>query len=700
MRSANRERTYRFPALNGGLNLRDAEINLKDNESPEIVNLWWEDGVLQARPGQERATSGWGGGSYSGYAFPASDAVYAATTFQEGVVVHVGASLYTWHGNFRELRRVTSPGNASIATGVPRNAGTFFRFGNDLFYKNAGGFYRLTYNASHGPLTAPLTISRVADNAFIPTVLVNADPATGQGDPYQSENRLSPQKRVRYVALSVPENVVRTGNGLTRVFSMGVTASENLRGVSAVYVDTALLKPALYSVDVRSGSVLFNTAPAENSVLTFTLDIGQLEYHLPADSVEAVTQVRVDGLTMVQSRDYAADPVTGTVTFTQAPPAAASVEITYRQQNAAALAEIMACPYALACGTGERLCIVTGGAEQCPEAVYWSGVTESGPDPSYWPEESRNLIGGDVTGFGGQYDQIIVFQSRRIGKLSLSNKTLNGRDSISLTYSGVHDKIGCDLPRSVQLIGNNLTFANTSGGVYQVLSSSAARENNVRCLSGKINGSDTRPGLLHDMRVAGTGPVCSLDDGQRYWLAVNDHVWLWDYSLSDSADPVWFFFTGLSPRALSMRDRAPCLVNAAAQTVRLGPVLSDFGEAVRKVYQFPVRNFGGYDRLKDVRAVLFSLRADTPSDVAVLYETDYETRADLLSLHVAGYDRLTDRNLEVRDLSVPRHAAVFRRRPKCRHVRHFSLRLENNAAGQNLAPYSVEIQIRYQGRDR
>ncbi|MBQ9493613.1 MAG: hypothetical protein IJR54_07775, partial [Oscillibacter sp.] len=50
--------TFRFGALNGGLNIRDAEINLKDNESPEIVNLWWEDGVLQARPGQVRATSG------------------------------------------------------------------------------------------------------------------------------------------------------------------------------------------------------------------------------------------------------------------------------------------------------------------------------------------------------------------------------------------------------------------------------------------------------------------------------------------------------------------------------------------------------------------------------------------------------------------------------------------------------------------
>ncbi|MBR4211091.1 MAG: hypothetical protein IKR84_01710 [Oscillibacter sp.] len=695
MANSKRERTFRFPSLDGGLNLRDAEINLKDNESPEIVNLWWDDGVLQSRPGQEYATSGYGAGSYSGYSFGASDVVYAVTTFQEGVIAHIGASFYTWHGVWNQLRQVVT-GDSTLYRGVPRNAGTFFRFGNNLYYKNVGGFFKLTYDSTHSFLHNPFEVSRVADTAFIPTILVNADPATGQGDDYQPANRLSARKRVRYRPASVPENVILYGDGFTRGFSVGRTAAENLRGISAVYVGATLLRPALYSVDLRTGSVLFNTAPAEDAVLTFALDVGQLEYHLPAERVDAVTLVAVDGLTYTAGRDYSVDTAAGIVTFAQAPPDNARVEITYSKADAAALSAVMNCPYAVAGGTGERLCIVAGRGD----TVYWSGVTESGPDASYWPADARNVIGGAVTGFGGQYDQILVFQSQRIGKLSLSGKTANGYDRISVTYSAVNDKIGCDLPQSIQLIGNNLTFANTSGGVYQVLSSSAARENNVRCLSEKVNGSDTRPGLLYDMRIAGSGPVCSLDDGKRYWLSVNGHVWLWDYSVSSNSDPVWFYFTGLDARALSIRDGVPCLFNAAVRVVRLGPTLSDFGEGIWKAYQFPARNFGSYDRLKDVDTALFSLRADAPSDVAVLYETDYETRADRVSLYVEGHNRLTDRNLEVRDLSVPRHAAVFRRRPKCRHVRHFSLRLENDTAGQNLAPYSVELRVRYEGRER
>lgn len=687
--AARREKTFRISALDGGLNLRDAEISLKDNESPEIVNLWWDEGGLRSRPGQETVASGWGSGSYSGYSFAASDVVYAAAPFEEGVVAHIGASLYTWHGQFRELRRVS--GSGGVATSVPRNAGTFFRFGNVLYYKNVGGFYRLAYNASHSYLTSPLALSRVADSAYVPTVLVNADPATGQGDAYQSANRLSALRRVLYTPSASQETVVRTGNGLQRAFALGVTASENLRGVSAVYVDERQLRSALYAVDIRTGTVIFNAAPAADTTLTFALDMGALTYHLPVTGVAAVTEVTVDGLIMTPEQDYSVDAASGVVTFAQAPPVAAenSVSVTYSKADADALNEIMNCPCAADCGNGVAL---AGGAAARPDAAYCSGLTPSGPDISYWPMDAKAFAGGAITGLHGR----TAFQSRQIGAFTASRKSVNGAERVSLSYAVLHDNIGCDMPRSIQAVGDNLLFANKSGGVY-LLGASGTR--NAVCISEKVNGSDSRPGLLYDLRVAGAGIHCSLNDGKRYWFAVNGHVWLCDYSLSDAKNPVWFYFTGLSPRVLSLRDGVPCMLDTP-RVIRLGPTFGDFGNPVRKVYQLPARNFGSYERLKDVRAVLFSLRADTPSEVAVTYETDYETRADAVPLTVTGYDRLTERDLEVRDLSVPRHAAAFRRNPKCRHVRHFSIRLENNTAGQDLAPYSVEIRVRYEGRER
>ena len=681
-----REKTFTFAPLDGGLNLRDAEINLKNNESPEMENLWWEDGGLRSRPGQQVAASGWGGGSYSGYQFGARDIVYAAAGFEEGIVAHIGASLYTWHGRFSELRRVD--GLSAVVTGVPRNAGTFFRSGGALYYKNIGGFFRLTYDARHSTLASPFTLTRVADNAYIPTVLVNADPASGKGDEYESPNCLSPFKRVLYTPTASRETAVRTGNGLQRAFVVGATAAQNLRGVSAVYADNALLKPALYSADIRTGTVIFNAPPAEGVTLTFELAIGALSYKLPEENVSDVAEVKVDGLTMTPGSDYTADLSGGVVTFAEAPPAsgANAVAITYSKADAAALAEVTGCPCAGTAGDGT---IFVGGALARPNAVRCSGLAGGAPDASYWPLDAKTFVGGGVTAFGGS----VVFQPGQIGRLTPSFQSVNGARRVSLAYSAIHETVGCDLPGSVRFVGNHWLFANKSGGVYQL------RENGAARLSEKVNGSDTRPGLLYDFRVAGSAPVCSLDDGKRYWLAVNGHVWLWDYSVSDEKNPVWFYFTGLSPRALAMRDGAPLLLDTP-RVVRLGAVYSDFGEPIRKVCQLPARNFGSYDRLKNVRSVLFSLRADEPSEVSVTYETDYETRADAVPLSVPGYDRLTERDLEVRDLSVPRRAAAFRRRPECRHVRHFAVRLENNAAGQDLAPYSVEIQVRYEGREK
>ena len=41
-----------FPRLDGGLNLWELDYRIKNNQSPEMKNMWWQDGVLQCRDGQ------------------------------------------------------------------------------------------------------------------------------------------------------------------------------------------------------------------------------------------------------------------------------------------------------------------------------------------------------------------------------------------------------------------------------------------------------------------------------------------------------------------------------------------------------------------------------------------------------------------------------------------------------------------------
>lgn len=690
----NRTYTHSFPALNGGLNLRDAEINLKDNESPEIVNLWFEDGVLQARPGRE-----WASDAPGGIGFAASPEPFMGYTF-----LHIGDRLYCADCRNRTDGKINL---FQITDGVPESRGTFVRFGDFLYYKNAGGFFKIAYeNGAFGAFSVPDA------DPFVPTILINADPETGSGDVYQPENRLSEKKRVTYNASCAKRTVVKRGDGVARIFSLGVAAADQLRGVASVYVNDEYKEPALYEVQTGPGVVIFNAAPPKDSAITFALNMGTLDYRLPVRDVQSVDEVLVDGISMTEGADYTVNLAAGIVTFTNAPPTTDpptnnTVEINYSKANPRAFHAAMTCPYLAAYGDGTQMCLVAGGCPAQPNAVFWTGSTQHGLDASYWPVSHYNIVGDaadGVTGFGKQYGDLIVFKERSVGKLNMTTTQINGRDTMSLTYENLNSRVGCDLPYSIQLIENNLVFATTGGGteagIYMIQSASAALENNIVRLSRKIDGSNERPGLLYDLRVAGRGPVSSFDDGKRYWLSVNNHAWLWDYSLG-AGDAPWFKFTGFSGAVQFEAHGAAYHLDASGRVARLGRgVFSDYGEPIRKIYRFPARNFGSYDRLKDVQTVVFSTRKDTPSNTEITYMTDYEARKDRTNLATEGYDRLSGRNLTERDLSVPLAFASFRRAPKCKHVRHFSMSLENNEAGKDLAIFSAEIQYRFVGRDK
>ena len=98
--------------------------------------------------------------------------------------------------------------------------------------------------------------------------------------------------------------------------------------------------------------------------------------------------------------------------------------------------------------------------------------------------------------------------------------------------------------------------------------------------------------------------------------------------------------------------------------------------------------------------VIIALRGEEASSTRLTYLTDYEQREDLTPLSTSGSQSVSPRNLTFRDLSVNNHAAVFRRRPMCRHVRHFSMKLENTNAGEDLAILYAQMQVRFLGRDR
>jgi hypothetical protein len=263
----------------------------------------------------------------------------------------------------------------------------------------------------------------------------------------------------------------------------------------------------------------------------------------------------------------------------------------------------------------------------------------------------------------------------------------------------VNSKIGCDLPWTIQLIENNLVFCNSKQGVFIVRDSSAAYENNIQCISRNVNGDALRPGLLADIKAVAPDSVCSFDDNTRYWVCVNGNVYVWDYTLSDSKDPSWFYLTNVSPVGFFLYGDYTHHLNAAGALTKMEQSFYDYDGAIEKVYKFPAQNFGTYDRLKDVLYCIFALRHDSDSEVDIDYESDYETWRDPTGLQNYSW-RLSPRNLDHRYLGVQRFAHVEHHKPGARHVRHFAMRLSNNKPGQDLAIVSAQIFYRLVGRDR
>ena len=474
-------------------------------------------------------------------------------------------------------------------------------------------------------------------------IVINASPYTGAGDLYQPENRMSARKTVWYNAVD-----------------------------------------------------------------------GVKTYHLPV-LADRVIRVEVNGIVLTTGWTYS--PYAGTVTFRDAPPVTDpptnnTVRITCELVNQEAQQSLYDCRYAAVYGGTGELCVVMAGSVSQPNAYYWSGNSNLKMDASYFPLEQVQLAGSTeerITGFGKQQDNLIIFKEGSVGKTTLGTQTINDRIFIDLPYVPINASIGCSLPWSIQLVENNLVFANRSG-VYMLLDTTAANENNIVSLSRKLGElySTIKPsphgegGSLTGLtdEVSSEDAVCSCDDGTRYYLTGNGKTFCWDYELSSYKDPSWFYLTNTNAVALIREAGEIYHIDGQGRLSGLHNEYNDYGEPIERVFRFPTMNFSSYDCRKNVNSVLLTLGAYEVENTSLLYLTDYETRQDLTNLQVVDAETYeAQRTVGTRPQS-ERTPAVFRRRPMCRRILHFTMMLINENLNEDLELISAQVFFNQQGRLR
>ena len=428
---------------------------------------------------------------------------------------------------------------------------------------------------------------------------------------------------------------------------------------------------------------------------------GEREFYLPVVP-DTVTKVVVDGAELSSGWGYNSGHnsiIFDTAPTVTNPPTNNTVRITYSKANTDAYNSINDCRYATVYGGAGELCVIMAGASAQPNAYFWSGNSSLSMDPGYFPMEQYQLTSSyddAIVGFGKQQANLIVFKLHSIGKASLSLVEINGRNFISMPYVPINAEIGCSKPWSIQLVQNNLVWANQRG-IYMLLDTNEAGENDVLCISGKING--TAPGvsapsrknaLLYDLQCGAEDETCSVDDEHNYYISCNQHTWVWNYEISSASNPSWFYMTNQKGVALSYADNEIYALEITGRLIGQQWAFNDFGQAINRYIRVPTQKFNDDDRLKNINSIIITLGTEFASDTRLIYYSDYETRQDLTNLSVTP-------PASQAGAYIP---AVFKRRPMCRRTYHFAFALQNGNKDEDLALISAQVLFNKQGKIR
>lgn len=403
------------------------------------------------------------------------------------------------------------------------------------------------------------------------------------------------------------------------------------------------------------------------------------ETELDEKTIKAI----VDGK---ETTEFTVDYSKGEVTFTTAPAQGTNnVEITAYKTVQEDIDKVMSCTlYATYGGNNNSRLFLAGDGNSC---FYYSGVS----DATYFPAQSYARIGNDdddIMGFGEQYDVLMVFKSNEIYGLEYYTDD----DGIGrFSSKRINSKIGCDAPNSIQLINNQLVWLSTTHGVCTLVSTAIEDERNVRVISRNIDGGYRVAGLLQEANLQN---ATATDYEGKYFLAVNERVYVWDYLMSPYANTgkldadakrlSWFLFDNFNVDMFVSKKR-DLLYSNGSKLVILTNEYSDFGEPIQAKYQTPFMQFE-VNYLKTIKNMYVQCRADTASVINVTYFTEETPNGEREPEPIIIYGKLWGSFLwNTFGWSVVNFANVFRRKCSLKKIQMASVLFDNNEVDRDMS---------------
>ena len=279
-------------------------------------------------------------------------------------------------------------------------------------------------------------------------------------------------------------------------------------------------------------------------------------------------------------------------------------------------------------------------------------------DISYFPENNFAVLGNteeDITGFGRQYNVLIVFKPREVYSIYSyieTSATTIVEENIGLEgfkSQLVNAKIGCDCPNSIQLVNNLLTWFNTKEGVCTLVSTNIQDERNVRLLSRNIDRTNNFgvKGILDFNEDPET--VQSVDYNNKYFLVFPEsgYCYMWDYEISPyhysstsgetpTKNLAWFLFDHFYVKEFLKFEKQLIYastfngdVDYRSSLIKLNATFADLDfdgdgepDPIHSYYMTPFMQFNAVEMLKNVKNIYVQCRGDTASVIDMFYYTE------------------------------------------------------------------------------
>lgn len=371
-----------------------------------------------------------------------------------------------------------------------------------------------------------------------------------------------------------------------------------------------------------------------------------------------------------------------------------------------------------------------GGANNSRLFLAGSGLSKyfysQAYDISYFPENNYATLGNteeDITGFGRQYNVLIVFKPREV--YSIYSYTQTSATTVieedigleSFRSQLVNAKIGCDCPNSIQLVNNLLTWFNTNEGVCTLVSTNIQDERNVRPLSRNIDRTNNFgvKGIL-DFNEDPL-EIQSVDYNNKYFLVFpqSGMCFMWDYEIapyhySSSAGETptknlaWFLFDKFYVKEFIKVGKqllySSVHENFTNKLIKLNATFADLdfdedgnADPINTYYMTPFLQYGAIESLKNVKNIYVQCRGDTASVIDMFYYTEENIRPEEEpdSIRIGGrlWAHFQWNNFQ---WLVVNWANTFRRKCNLKKVQMTSFYFTNNEVNRDMSITHIGLQ--------